>query len=216
MNNLLTRFLRLFFHLLYGTFAWSYDLVAAVVSIGRWDDWIRIVLPYLSGTRILELGHGPGHLQRSLLNLGLLPFGLDHSRQMGTLARERLRRNGYAQTSLTRGEAQRLPFASDSFDCIVATFPTEYFYDPGTLAEVWRVLKNGGKYIVLPVAWVTGMGFIDRAAAWLFKVTGQAPSDFSEAANARMLKPIQEAGFDVRHELVDVKSSSVMIVIASK
>ncbi|GAB4416961.1 MAG: class I SAM-dependent methyltransferase [Anaerolineales bacterium] len=216
MNRLLTRFLQVFFHLLYGTFAWTYDFVAAVVSIGRWKYWIQTVLPYLTGDRILELGHGPGHLQRILHTRGLLPFGLDYSPQMGKQARENLRRNGYAQHRLTRGEAQNLPFPGQSFDCIVSTFPTEYFYHPNTLAEVRRTLKNGGRYVVLPVAWVTGKGAIDRAAAWLFKVTGQAPSDLSQKVTERLITPIKKAGFTVQTERVKVKFSQALIIIAFK
>jgi ubiquinone/menaquinone biosynthesis C-methylase UbiE len=53
-----------------GSFAWSYDLVAAVVSLGQWNHWVGSVLPYLPGVNILEIGHGPGHLQRLLKRFG--------------------------------------------------------------------------------------------------------------------------------------------------
>ncbi len=59
--------LRFFFRLLYHQFAFTYDLVAATVSLGRWKDWVLSVVPFIEGTRILEIGHGPGHLQRALL-----------------------------------------------------------------------------------------------------------------------------------------------------
>ena len=73
--------LRSFFFVLYHQFAWTYDLVAATVSLGRWKDWVRSALPYLSG-RVLEIGFGPGYLQLSLFELGIPAFGLDESRQM--------------------------------------------------------------------------------------------------------------------------------------
>jgi ubiquinone/menaquinone biosynthesis C-methylase UbiE len=68
--NIIQRFMRVFFHLLYHPFAFTYDLVAAVVSFGHWKDWGMTVLPFIEGTRILELGHGPGHLQRACLRTG--------------------------------------------------------------------------------------------------------------------------------------------------
>ena len=92
--RILYSFLRIFFQLLYNTFAWSYDLVAAFVSLDRWNDWVRSVLPYLTGDRILEIGHGPGHLQRALAEghpTGLI-VGLDLSRNMGKIAKRRLAR----------------------------------------------------------------------------------------------------------------------------
>jgi len=216
VNYLLVRVLRIFFRLLYGAFAWTYDFVAASVSIGRWNDWIQVVLPYIGGTQILELGHGPGHLQHILFNRGLVPIGLDSSPQMGKITRNRLRHNGYAHFKLTRAYAENLPFRDKCFDTIFATFPTEYFYDSRTLEEVRRTLKIGGRYVILPVAWFTGSGLVDNVAAWLFRVTGQSPYDSHQEATERLALPIKDAGFDFQFELVDVKSSCVLILIASK
>ncbi|MFZ5909584.1 MAG: class I SAM-dependent methyltransferase [Chloroflexota bacterium] len=214
--NLLARLLRTFFHLLYHPFAWTYDLVAWVVSFGRWKDWVRSVTPFLEGTRILELGHGPGHLQRILLDLGLLSFGLDESPQMGRLAHIHLYKSGYTQTRLARGLAQALPYASGSFDTLVSTFPTEYIFDPRTLLEARRTLNNGGRLIVLPVAWITGKNALDHFLSWLFKVTGQAPSDALEVVATRLAQPFENAGFQVEIRRVEVRSSLLLFVVARK
>src|SRR5689334_18669576 len=104
------RFMRIFFRLLYHPFAFTYDLVAAAVSFGRWKDWVMSILPFIKGSRILELGHGPGHLQRVLLDRGLVIVGLDESAQMGRIAKKLL---GNSQ-KLTRGLAQHLPFEAGS------------------------------------------------------------------------------------------------------
>ena len=210
------RFLRFFFRLLYGNYAWSYDFIADSVSLGRWKDWIQEVLPYLGGTHILELGHGPGHLQHILLERNLVSIGLDRSRQMGKIAKKRLHYYGYTQYRIANAEAENLPFQDESFDTIFTTFPTEYFFASRTLTEVWRTLKNGGKYVVLPVAWITGNGILDRVAAWLFRITGQVPSDLSPDANERLTEPFKDAGFILQVELADVKSSRVLIIIATK
>lgn len=214
--QLLARFLHIFFHLLYHPFAWAYDLVSWTVSLGRWKDWVESVAPFIEGTRVLELGHGPGHLQRILLDRGLHPFGLDESRQMGFLAKKNLFHIDYAQTRLVRGIGQDLPFPTDVFDTVVATFPTEYIFEEQTLLEAQRVLRSGSRLIVLPVAWVTGAGFLDRFATWLFRVTGQAPSDLSEKATSRLVEPFRDAGFEVETKFLEIKSSRVLIVIAKK
>jgi ubiquinone/menaquinone biosynthesis C-methylase UbiE len=214
--RLLTRFLRIFFHLLYHSFAWTYDLVAWTVSLGRWKDWVESVIPFIEGTRILELGHGPGHLQRLLQGLNLLVVGLDESRQMGYLTKKRLLHNGYTQINLARGLAQFLPFPNGSFDTVVSTFPSEYIFERSTMLEVHRTLTNGGRFIVLPAAWITGNKLMERYAAGLFRVTGQAPSEPVEIISERLKKPFAEVGFAVKVEQVEVKSSLVLILIGTK
>ena len=210
--RLIQSLMRFFFHLLYHPFAWTYDLVAWVVSLGRWQSWVQTALPHLQG-RVLEIGYGPGHLQLSMHEKGLRAYGLDESRQMAQQASRRLRRKGFSP-QLSRGYAQSLPFPKNSFETVVATFPAEYIFDPETLREIQRVLVGGGKFVLVPAAWITGNGVPDRLAAWLFRVTGQA--GVIGAVIPAMLKRLHAAGFVVRHELVELPGSRVLVMIASK
>jgi hypothetical protein len=57
---------------------------------------------------------------------------------------------------------------------------------------------------------------MERYAAALFRVTGQAPSEPVEIISNRLKQPFTEAGFKVEVEQVEVKSSLVLIVIARK
>jgi ubiquinone/menaquinone biosynthesis C-methylase UbiE len=211
MRLLLTLY-RILFHLLYHEFAWTYDLVAAVVSLGRWKGWVLSALPYLDG-RILEIGYGPGHLQLALHQNGLSAVGLDESRQMSRQASRRLRRQGYP-VKLTRGYAQSLPFTDLAFDTVVATFPSEYIFDAPTLREIRRVLVQGGKVVLLPTAWITGSSFLEQLAAGLFRVTGQAGA--IKATFPGMKRRLRTGGFAVRHELVEYRGSRVLMILAIK
>ncbi|MFH1524515.1 MAG: class I SAM-dependent methyltransferase [Chloroflexota bacterium] len=204
---------RTFFYLLYHQFAWIYDLIAAVVSLGRWNEWVNSVLPYLDG-RILEIGYGPGYLQLSLQKQTLSVFGLDESRQMAHRANHRLREEGYSP-NLSRGYAQHLPFPIDTFDTIVATFPSEYVFDPGALSEIHRILVIGGKLIVVPMAWITGKRPIEKLAAWLFRITGEAPGR-PETISSAMRNRFAHAGFDTQSELISVRGSQVLVIIATR
>ncbi len=208
---MIPRLLRFFFHHLYHGLAFTYDLVAALVSFGQWNKWILTVLPFIEGTRVLELGHGPGHLQRTLWDHGVAAVGLDESAQMGLLARQRLTRAGHAQPNLTRGLGQSLPFPTETFDSLVATFPAEYIFDARTLSDAYRVLRNGGRLIVLPVAWPK-----NRFLTWLYRVTNEAPSEALNVVKAKMGQPLVRAGFEVRIEILAVKSSVLLILIAEK
>jgi ubiquinone/menaquinone biosynthesis C-methylase UbiE len=207
---LLSAFLRVFFKLLYHEFAWTYDWVASAVSLGKWQDWVLAVLPYLKGPRVLELGHGPGHLQVALHRRGVSTIGLDGSRHMGMQAYRRISRGGY-DPFCVNGYAQFLPFKNNSANQVVATFPSEYIRDPRTLAEVARVLVSGGEFIVIPLAWITGTRPHERLAAWLFRFTNQAPE-----WDNRFLEPFHQAGFQSRLERLSIKSSTVLVIRSKK
>src|SRR5204863_271960 len=50
--------------------------------------------------------------------------------------------------------------ADASFDTVVSTFPSEFIYDPDTIAEVERVLRPAGRLIVIEGANLLPVGFL--------------------------------------------------------
>jgi ubiquinone/menaquinone biosynthesis C-methylase UbiE len=198
--------LQIFFHFLYHQFAFAYDFVAAAVSFGHWKEWILEVVTFIEGTRILEIGHGPGHLQRFLLSQNLNSVAMDESASMGRLAK----RNTGGSASLTRGLGQKLPFANKSFDTVIATFPADYITDPLTLSEVKRCLSDGGRFTVLPVAMPK-----NRLLSWLFQVTSQAPSDAAQVIREKLEEPFIKSEFDVETHVLDLKSGTLMVLVAT-
>ncbi|MCS6889403.1 MAG: class I SAM-dependent methyltransferase [Chloroflexus sp.] len=140
MITLYQRLIRWLFQRLYHELAWSYDLIAWLVSGGYWQRWVVAAVPALRG-RVLELGCGPGYLQRALAaRPGVV--GLDASPAM-------LRRAARFTKRLVRADARRLPFAGASFDTVCATFPAEYILDPATHAEIRRVLAPDGQLVIV-------------------------------------------------------------------
>jgi ubiquinone/menaquinone biosynthesis C-methylase UbiE len=139
--------LRVIYALLYHPFAWTYDLVSWIVSVGQWNAWVKEVIPFIRGKNVLELGFGPGHLQLELNRMGFQIFGIDESHQMVKQASHNLKRK-VTPINLTRGLSQKLPFES-VFDTIVATFPSDYIFDLKTAKDISRVLVPGGRLIVL-------------------------------------------------------------------
>ena len=199
--------MQFFYRLLYHPFAFTYDLVAWVVSFGKWKDWVLSIFPYIEGTRLLELGHGPGHLQRFLRSRGLDSAAIDESTQMGRLAKRKLGRSH----KLARGLSQAIPFPAGAFDTVISTFPSEYIFDPQTLQEIQRVLTPGGRLIVLPTAFPS-----NKLLKWLFKVTGESPEALDQAVQERLLQPFLHAGFQAEVETKELKSSRLVIVLARK
>ena len=211
--KLLNGGMRLFFRLLYHSFAGAYDTVAKSVSLGHWNDWVLSSLKLVSGPCVLELGFGPGHLQAQMAQKGISAFGLDESWQMAHQARRRLI-NHAAPSRLARGLAQHLPYVSQAFNDVVATFPTLYIVEPETLQEIQRVLKPGGRLVVLWAAWITGKSTSERFLRRVYQATNESPAE--EVDLASFVQPFQEAGFRASLRFVEMPGARLMYIIASK
>lgn len=174
---------------LYRELAWSYEGVAAAVSLGRWGAWRRMALAEAVGPRVLELGFGTG----ALLVEGSRRFqmvGLDPSPEMQRVAGRRLAAHGL-QGLRVAGCAQALPFADGCMDTVLATFPAEYILERATLAECARVLVLGGR-LVIGGLWVSAeLGGWER---WIPVFFGAPP----EAGRAAWPARLGEAGFAAR------------------
>jgi ubiquinone/menaquinone biosynthesis C-methylase UbiE len=149
----------------------------------------------------------------ALNEAGLTVFGLELSRQMARQAGRRLRKKGHP-VRLTIGYAQSLPFQSAYFDRVAATFPSEYLFAAQTLAEIRRVLKPSGQLLIVPSAWISGRSALERLAAGLFRVTGQAGA--LERVLPGMERRMAASGFTVRHELLEQAGSRVLVLVAEK
>ena len=210
--------LKIFFNLLYNQYAWTYDWVADLVSLRRWQIWVYSVLPYLESSPILELGHGPGHLQIKLNGLEKSTFGIDVSAKMVRIAGQRLQENNFIPC-LVVGGALDLPYPDHTFKRVVSTFPSEYINNRETLKEIWRVLDQSGELIILITAWITGEKWYEKMVAWLFRVTGQAPGPNQPVISQQdyfQLSAAHEVGFQVTSHFIDLDSSRVLIIQANK
>lgn len=206
-------FLRTFFHLLYHSFAWSYDLVASVVSDGRWKDWVRSVLPLIKGKDVLELGSGTGTLQVALIEAGYFTLGIDQSRQMMRIAKTNLGRMVAQPGILMRGRAQELPFADASMDTIVATFPSGYITRPSTLLSCRRVLRHGGRLVVLLGVNIADDSFKKRLLRGLYLITRQTlpPQSVLEKLRVKM----RDFGFTADFVSVTCQQDVLTVMVAT-
>ena len=205
-----------FFHHLYHTFAGAYDLVAYIVSLGQWRNWVTGIIPYITGRRVLEIGFGPGHLQVALNRVGNLSvFGLDESPQMARLAVRRLRgAHTIESVKIVRSRVEQMPFADSSFESVVATFPTPYIVQPETIAQVRRVLSPGGRLVVLLAARHTRNTLPARMAEWLFAVTGQAPPE--PDTMHRLTEVFGQSGLDASIHWENTASGKLLLLIVEK
>jgi SAM-dependent methyltransferase len=112
----------------------------------------------VGGRAVLEVGCGSAPCARWLSAQGAFAVGIDLSARMlahGTAANQA---TGIA-TPLVQANAERLPFADDSFDLACSAFGAIPFVpDVGVVfAEVARVLRSGGTWtfaVTHPMRWI--------------------------------------------------------------
>ena len=121
---------------------WLYDgLIRLFPGLGRWR---RDLLALASG-RILEVGCGTGLGLRDADPAVDTLCGIDPN--PASLQRARQRAPG---ADLVLASAEYLPFADNSFDCVVSSLVFCSVPDPARgLAEIRRVLKSDGRLLML-------------------------------------------------------------------
>ena len=116
-----------------------YDLVNTVLTLGFDKSWRKKAVDNLIGTSVLDLGSGTGAAFDQLLNYETT--ALDPDKKM-------LELNTFEDKVL--GSAENLPFEDNSFDNVFCCFVWRNVSDTNkALQEVYRVLRPGGKFILL-------------------------------------------------------------------
>jgi demethylmenaquinone methyltransferase / 2-methoxy-6-polyprenyl-1,4-benzoquinol methylase len=126
----------------------QYDRMNRVISLGldrRWRHEAIDALRLPAGSLVLDLACGTGDLMRELERVHCAAIGIDLSEQMLAAAR--------VDAPLVRGDAERAPFPDAAFDGVVCGFAFRNFVElPPVLAECARVMRTGGRIVVLDAA----------------------------------------------------------------
>lgn len=130
-----------------------------------WLETEAIIRSGITTGNVLEIGPGSGYLGLEWLKhtQGTILTGLDISADMISVARRNA--SQYRLTGKTvyiESSASVLPFDQETFDAVFSCRSLhEWFDDPQTFAEIWRVLRPGGcmfisdlrRDIAAPVKW---------------------------------------------------------------
>jgi len=135
----------------------NYDLMNDLMSGGLHRLWKRFTLSQAGlrpGQRALDVAGGTGDLAAGLARQvgedGLVVLS-DINWEMLARGRDRLLDEGFTRgVGLVQANAEKLPFADASFDCVTIGFGLRNVTDkPAALASMRRVLRPGGQLLVL-------------------------------------------------------------------
>jgi demethylmenaquinone methyltransferase/2-methoxy-6-polyprenyl-1,4-benzoquinol methylase len=132
-----------------------YDVMNDLMSMGlhrAWKAYTVMVANVRPGGRVLDIAGGTGDLARAFAKQ-VGPTGrvvhTDINEAMLRTGRDRLIDEGLVLPTLVC-DAEKLPFANDAFDAVSVAFGLRNMtHKEAALAEMNRVLKPGGKLLVL-------------------------------------------------------------------
>jgi demethylmenaquinone methyltransferase/2-methoxy-6-polyprenyl-1,4-benzoquinol methylase len=133
----------------------KYDLMNDVMSAGLHRVWKRFTVDMSgvkAGDKVLDIAGGSGDLSklfaRKVGTTGEVIL-TDINASMLTVGRDRMIDAGLSVPAM-QCNAEQLPFADNSFDCVIVAFGLRNMTDKDVaLKEMQRVLKVGGRLLVL-------------------------------------------------------------------
>ena len=146
------------------------------------------------GETVVDLGAGGGldvFLAAKQVGPRGRAIGVDMTGDMISLARANAEKGGYDNVRFYLAEIEAMPIPSDSVDCVISNCVLNLCTDkPAALAEVFRILKPGGRLAISDIALKKALpsGLENELAAWTGCIGGAITVD----ENRRCL---EQAGF---------------------
>ncbi|PQV63137.1 demethylmenaquinone methyltransferase / 2-methoxy-6-polyprenyl-1,4-benzoquinol methylase [Abditibacterium utsteinense] len=188
---------------MFSEIAGTYDLLNHVLSANQDKLWRRRAVSRLRpkrGELVLDLCCGTGDSTLELLSRtpGCRVIGADFAFPM--LERARHKKSPELLNQLVAADALQLPFADASFDCVFVAFGARNFEDTRAgIGEIWRVLKPGGRLLVLEFMRPTSP-FVQRAFGVFNLVLAPLGRAVSHHNSAYNYLPQSIGGFYTRRE----------------
>ncbi len=122
----------------------GYDRLVKLATLGQDKNWKKQIIKSVpSGSQVLEMACGTGILTSLLKQNANIVYGVDLTfGYLRTLREKRI------NIDFINGTAEFLPFQTQYFDCIVASYLPKYVNLETLVNECHRVLKRNGLIIL--------------------------------------------------------------------
>jgi ubiquinone/menaquinone biosynthesis C-methylase UbiE len=170
-----------------------YDRINPFIWNEQMRDEAIAMLDLDADDQVLDVGCGTGFATEGLLRETEHVHGLDQSAHQLSKAYEKFGKHGPVR--FYRGDAERLPFADDTFDVVWSSGSIEYWPNPvEALSELRRVAKPGGQVLVVGPDYPNNTVFQKVAdTIMLFYDEAEADRMFTEAGFESFEHHIQQA-----------------------
>jgi demethylmenaquinone methyltransferase / 2-methoxy-6-polyprenyl-1,4-benzoquinol methylase len=151
---------------MFDTISGEYDGLNRVISFGidqKWRENVVQIVDSVSPKNILDIATGTGDLAIMFAEKTKAEkiVGLDISEGMLNVGRSKItKKNLDNRIEMVVGDSEKLPFNDNYFDAITVSFGVRNFETLETgLAEILRVLKPKGKFVILETSVPTKFPF---------------------------------------------------------
>ncbi|MGX7667454.1 bifunctional demethylmenaquinone methyltransferase/2-methoxy-6-polyprenyl-1,4-benzoquinol methylase UbiE [Flavobacterium pedocola] len=150
---------------MFDTISGNYDDLNRVISFGIDVKWRKKVLQLVTEQKpdsILDIATGTGDLAILMANTGAQKIvGLDISAGMLEIGKKKIaERKLDNRIEMVLGDSEKIPFEDNYFDAITVGFGIRNFENLELgLSEILRVLKPGGRFVILETSVPTKFPF---------------------------------------------------------
>ncbi len=189
----------------FSSVAARYDLMNDLMSFGIHRVWKRLCIHLAGlrpGSRVLDLAAGTGDLAARLQQAGYEVIACDINEAMLRYGRDKLVDRGLLRdVHYVQADAERLPFADNSFACATLAFGLRNMTDkPAALRAIHAGLKYGGQVLILEFSQVTSDLFRQVYDAYSFhaipalgKLVLQDPDSYRYLVESIRMHPDQDS-----------------------
>lgn len=141
---------------MFNDIAFRYDFLNRFLSLGLDISWRKKAIEQLRNNNpqtILDVATGTADMPILIFNKFKTPkiIGIDISKDMIAIGEKKIKQQQLEKfIQLQEGDSENIPFTDNSFDAATVAFGVRNFENlEKGLAEVYRILKPNGKFVIL-------------------------------------------------------------------